>query len=57
MLEGVIFINRPKEIRESIEKAEILLEKNKQTEYLCLNSKRVAERWTRRSSQWKIELN
>ena len=27
MLEGVIFINRPKEIGESIEKAEILLEK------------------------------
>ena len=29
MLEGVIFINRSKEIGESTEKAEILLEKNK----------------------------
>ena len=37
MLEGVIFINRSKEIGESTEKAEILLEK-KQREYLCLNS-------------------
>ena len=37
MLEGVIFINRSKEIWESTEKAEILLEK-KQREYLCLNS-------------------
>ena len=37
MLEGVIFINRPKEIGESIEKAEILFEK-KQKEYMCLNS-------------------
>ena len=39
MLEGVIFINRSKEIGESTEKAEILLEKKtKQREYLCLNS-------------------
>ena len=37
MLEDVIFINRSKEIGESTEKAEILLEK-KQREYLCLNS-------------------
>ena len=34
MLEGVIFINRPKEIGESIEKAEILFEKKTKRIYV-----------------------
>ena len=56
MLEGVIFINRPKEIGESIEKAEILFEKKTKRIYVpeFIIEKKVGERRPRRRSQWKI---